>query len=282
MRSSQSPLRRQEVLVSWKKFLIIPNVIRLQRRAPKDVSTRWNEYWASVRETGEHGDVLWDTESPLEAQRYLDHLRQHSDLSLPVIDVGCGNGRLTRILADVFPFALGVDLSPSAITRATEESRGIGNLSFRSLDMTAPATGQRLAAELGEANAFIRGVFHVLDRSERLAMAGNLRDLLGVRGTLLLAETNFQGSPLDYLEVLGATPTWLPRPLERAIATGIPRPSRFGSAELAECFPAGQWQPLVTERTGIDTVPMRGPDKPETLPGFLAVLRTRREAGKNA
>lgn len=267
--------------MGWKKILIIPRVMTLQRRAPKAVSTRWDKYWASVGETGTHGDVIWDVESPLEAQRYLAHLRQHSDLSLPVVDVGCGNGRLTRALAEVFPTALGVDLAPHAITRANEESRGISNLEFRALDMTAPGAGKRLATELGEANVFVRGVLHVLDPSARRAMAGNMRDLLGAGGTLLLAETNFPGSALDYIAYLGATPTWLPKPLERAIGAGIPRPSRFGSAELAECFPAAQWQSLVKETTLIETVPMRGLSEPESLPGFLAVLRTRPDVKSN-
>jgi SAM-dependent methyltransferase len=267
--------------VSWKKLLLIPKMIRLQRDAPEEVSTQWEGYWANVEQTGTHGDVLWDAESPLEAQLYLDHLRQHSDTSLPVIDVGCGNGRLTRALLGVFPFALGVDLAPSAITRAAQESRGISNLAFRSLDMTAPGSGRELAGEFGEANVFVRGVFHVLDRSERRAMAGNLRDLLGPRGTLLLAETNFPGNSLDYLEYLGATLTRLPPPLERAISAGIPRPTRFGNVELADCFPANQWHLLVTETTVIYTVPMRGLDEREALPGFLAVIRTRPEASDN-
>jgi SAM-dependent methyltransferase len=270
-----------EVLVSWKKFLVIPKMIRLQRDAPEEVSTQWEGYWASVEQTGTHGDVVWDAESPLEAQLYLDLLRQHSDTSLPVIDAGCGNGRFTRALVDVFPFALGVDLAPSAITRAAQESRGISNVAFRSLDMTVPGAGRELTAELGEANVFVRGVFHVLDRSERRAMASNLRDLLGTRGTLLVAETNFPGSSLDYLEYLGVTPRRVPRPLERAIRAGIPRPSRFGNVELADCFPANQWHLLVTETTVIYTVPMRGLNEREALPGFLAVINTRRGIPNN-
>lgn len=267
--------------MSWKKFLIVPKVVRLQRGAPKDVGTRWDQYWAAVRRTGAGGDVIWDADSPLEAQHYLDRLRQHSDTSLPVIDVGCGNGRFSRALADAFPFVLGVDLAASAITRAAEESPGISNMAFRSLDMSAPGAGRELAAEFGEMNVFVRGVFHVLDRSERHAMAGNLRDLLGARGTLLLAETNFPGSSLSYLEYLGVTPTRLPQPLERAISSGIPRPSPFGNAELAECFPANQWHLLVTETTVIYTVPMRGLHEGETLPGLLAVIRTQRQTPSN-
>lgn len=261
--------------MSWKKFLIIPYVMRLQRQAPREVSGRWDGYWAVVRETGSYGDVIWDVDSPAEAEGYLEVLRQHSDTSLPVVDVGCGNGRLTRRLATTFPSALGVDLSPHAITLAVQESQGLHDVAFRSLDMTAPAAGAQLAAELGEVNVVVRGVFHVLDRTARLALVSNIRDLLGTRGTLLLAETNFPGSSVDYLEQLGARPNRLPRPLELAITAGIPRPSRFGSAELAECFPSSSWHLLVTEATGIDIVPPWGLGPPTTLPGCLAVLRTR-------
>jgi len=263
--------------VSWKKLLIVPNVIRVQRQAPKDVSTRWDQYWASVRQTGSHGDVLWDSDSRLEGDQYLDQMHQHCDTSLPVVDVGCGNGRFTRMLAEVFPFALGLDISPSAVSRAAQESDGIKNVSFRPVDMTERAAGSALASELGEANVFVRGVFHVLDKPERVAMATNLRDVLGARGTVLLAETNYPGSSLDYLEHLGATATWLPEPLKKAIGAGIPRPSHFGEAELAECFPANHWPPLLIQSTSILTVPMRGTDDTDSLPGYLALLRASSE-----
>jgi SAM-dependent methyltransferase len=264
--------------VSWKRILILPNVLRLQRQAPKDVSTRWDAYWKGISRTGEHGDVLWDTESTTEAERYLEELRRHGDLSLPIVDAGCGNGRFTRMLAAVFPFTLGVDVAPHAITRAIDESRGIPNLEFRAVDLTSPLAGTELAGELGEANVLVRGLFHTLERSDRRVLAENLRDVLGARGTLLLAETDFPGSVLEYLQHLGATPTSLPKPLERAITTGIPRPAHFGSAELAECFPADEWEVLVSERSFIETVPLRTSDEPESLPGWLAILRTRQPA----
>lgn len=264
--------------MSWKSVLIVPNILWRQRHAPKEVSTRWDAYWGSISSTGDHGEVLWDSESAAEAERYLEELRRHCDLTLPIVDAGCGNGRFARLLAGVFPFTLGVDLAPRAIALANAESRGIPNLAFRAVDLTAPRVGAKLAAELGEANVFVRGVLHTLERRNRQVMAENLRDILGARGTLLLAETDFPGSILEYLEHLGATPISLPRPLERAIATGIPRPTHFGSAEMADCFHADEWDVLVSERSVIETVPLRTLDEPETLPGWLAILRTRQPA----
>ncbi|MGB3686914.1 MAG: class I SAM-dependent methyltransferase [Ornithinimicrobium sp.] len=261
--------------MSWKKILNLPNAIRLARQAPKDVDGRWDRYWADVKVTGSHGDVLWDPEGPEEAQSYVDHLRRTADPSLPVVDAGCGNGRITRMLAAEYPSAIGIDLAPHAISRAEEESRGIDNISFRALDLTTAGLGRQLAAELGEVNVLVRGVLHTLSRTDATALATNLREMLGRGGTLLLAETNFLGGGLAYLEHLGATPTQMPPPLARAVATGIPVPASFGGPQLAQCFPADQWQVLLSGVASISTVPMREPDVPEQIPGFLALLRTR-------
>lgn len=261
--------------MSWKKLLIVPSVIRLGRQVPKDASSRWDRYWAGVEATGSHGDVLWDAEGHEEGTRYLDELRSHADPSLAVVDAGCGNGRLTRMLAAEFPSAVGIDLAPHAISRAQEESRGIDNISFRAMDLTTPGVGRRLVTELGEVNVLVRGVFHTLGRAGGTAMAANLREMLGGGGTLLLAETNFLGDGLAYLEYLGATLTQMPPTLARAVAAGIPAPAPFGGPQLAQCFPAEQWQVLLSAVASIATVPMRGPDVPEKIPGFLAVLRTR-------
>ncbi|MEP7092020.1 MAG: class I SAM-dependent methyltransferase [Nocardioidaceae bacterium] len=260
--------------MSWKKFLIVPNAIRLSRQAPKDVDARWDLYWADVKVTGTHGDVLWDPEEPEEARGYLDELRRRADTSLAVVDAGCGNGRITRMLAAEYPSAVGIDLAPHAISRAEEESRGIDNISFRALDLTTPGVGRRLATELGEVNILVRGVFHTLGREGGTALATNLRAMLGGRGTLLLAETNVS-SGLGYLEYLGATSTQMPAPLARAVAAGIPAPAPFGGPQFAQCFPVDQWQVLLSEPTSIATVPMGEPDVPDQIPGFLAVLRAR-------
>lgn len=242
-------------------------------RAPRDIASRWDRYWAGVQTTGDGGDVLWDSSSSDEARRYLDLLVAHADPDLPVIDVGCGNGRFTRALASRFPRALGADLSPHAIDRAREESGDVANVEFRAVDMVGPD-----AAQLGGPyNVFVRGVLHVLDAPARRRLASNIGDLLGARGTALIAETNYPGPILGYLESLGAGPRGLPHPLARAISSGLPGPSPFGEAELDDSFPPARWERvLVDERSRITTVPMSRADTPDTIPAFLAVLRPHR------
>jgi hypothetical protein len=119
-------------------------------------------------------------------------------------------------------------------------------------------------------------VLHVLDAPDRARVAANLAGLVGPGGVVLLAETNYPGPLLGYLESLGAGPRGLPRPLARAITTGIPRPSRFGRAELDAAFPDDEWDVLlVDDAARITTVPMTGPATPGSVPGFLALLRHR-------
>ena len=251
--------------------LLVPRVAWLSHRALKQTNAGWDRYWSRVRTTGERGDVLWDSGGDREQLSYLEIMRGQVDETLTVIDIGCGNGRFTRWLADRFPCALGLDLSPAAIARAKLESLDVPNVDFRALDATTSAVGRDLLSELGECNVFVRGVFHVLGRAAQLSLAENLGPLVGVRGRLFLAETNFPGSQLAYLAHLGATPWRIPAPLERAIAD-LPKPGHFGHCELRGCFPEAEWKIITAGETTIETVPMRGGTDPELIPGYYALL----------
>jgi SAM-dependent methyltransferase len=266
--------------MNWRRLLLVAHVAWLARRSPRDVASRWDRFWADVSSTGDGGDVLWDASDPGEARRYVDLLAAHADPARPVVDLGCGNGRFTRALATRFPRTVGVDGSPQAIERARTESgseSGSAGPEYRVADLTTAGTGQRLAAELGPCTAFVRGVLHALDPPSRTRFADNTADLVGTGGIVLIAETNHQGSLLSYLESLGGGPRGLPRPLARAITTGIPRPSRFGTAELDASFPADRWERvLVDDDTRIATVPMHvGGRRYEGVPGYVALLRRR-------
>ena len=218
--------------------------------------------------------MLWDTSDLDEISTYLPHLRKHLDASLLMIDAGCGNGGFTRRLAAEFPTIMGLDLSPNAVALARRESAGASDIDFRVLDLTVPGSTAGLAEEFQPANIFVRGVFHILNPADRAVMARNLLPLVGARGRVFLAETNYRGSSLGYLESLGATPRAIPNPLERAIRD-LPRPGHFGADERAEAFPSAEWELLADGPTVIETIPLRGPTEPEQIPGYYAVLAPR-------
>ncbi|WP_253905182.1 class I SAM-dependent methyltransferase [Arthrobacter sp. H14] len=259
------------------KLLLLPRVLRLSAKVPKDPHVAWNQYWAGVEATGAGGDVLWDAGDERELNGYLERLRHHLDPGLPIIDVGCGHGSFTRSLARYFPQAVGVDVSAHAVERAQNESSEVSNVTYRVLDCTADGSGAALRAEFGEANVFVRGVFHVLDRRARAALAANLHPVVGGRGRVFLAETDFQGNGLQYMAHLGAVPGNIPAPLERAIAN-LPRPGHFGRPEREAAFDAGQWVLCEDGATSIETVPMSPAGKPERIPGYFAVLGNRNGA----
>ncbi|BCW46719.1 class I SAM-dependent methyltransferase [Arthrobacter sp. StoSoilB5] len=265
------------MLSAFRKYLLIPRLIRLSSAAPKDPLTAWDRYWGNVRSTGATGDVLWDSGSPHELEGYLPKLAR-LDPSLPVVDVGCGNGSFTRLLAQHFPHALGLDYSPHAVDRARQESGDLTTASFAVCDMTAPDASQTVATALaaagwtGDANVFIRGVLHVLDSKGRAALADNLLPIVGFRGGVFLTETNFPGTPVDYVSHLGATRQSIPAPLEWAIR-GLPMPGRFGSAQRAKAFPTADWVLLEEGASSIETRPLSNPSDPDLIPGYYALLR---------
>lgn len=74
---------------AWRKYLLLPRLIRLSRSAPKDRPLAWDRYWAGITSTGPGGEVLWDAGTDHEFLGYRDILLRHLDPMLPVVDVGC-------------------------------------------------------------------------------------------------------------------------------------------------------------------------------------------------
>ncbi|MBG6215762.1 SAM-dependent methyltransferase [Arthrobacter sp. CAN_A6] len=250
---------------------MVPRVALLSTRAPRDPTKAWEGYWSRVRQTGAGGEVLWDSASDAEWNQYEGLIQKWMDLTLPVVDVGCGNGTFTRRLARVFPLALGVDVARSAVDRAELESADLSRTDYRAADFTTAGTGAAIRAEYGLVNVFVRGVLHVLRKDQQRALARNLADLVvGNPGKVLLTETNFRGNPLAYLQSLGATPGDIPEQLERAISS-IPVPGRFGAGERAATFPAEDWHVDSEGPVTIEAVTMTA-GGPTAIPGYYAML----------
>jgi SAM-dependent methyltransferase len=257
------------------RALMVPRVAWLGKRTPKSLPDGWNHYWSSVRSTGVGGDVLWDTGDLGEIPVYLPIMQEHMDMTLPIIDIGCGNGRFTRRLAPYFPLTIGIDLSTSAIALARRESADTPEVKFEAFDATVAGATTGLAAKYAPSNVFVRGLFHVLSPSARVELAKNLLPLVGATGRVFFSETNFRGNGMEYLESLGVTPLRVPEPLQRAIRD-LPRPGHFGAEETAASFAAVDWELLVDGPSVIETIPLRGPTEPETIPGYFAIMAPRR------
>jgi SAM-dependent methyltransferase len=242
-------------------------------RSPRDQGLAWDRFWASIRRTGPDGEVIWDAASADELDGVRAHALAHMATDLPVVDVGCGNGRFSRLLAGSFPQVLGIDISAHAVRRAEEESGDVDNVMYRVLDASAVGAGKQLFEELGEANVFMRGVFHVFEAEQRERAVANLRDLIGQHGVVYFAETNYAGDPLDQLVAQGATATDMPEPLRKCIAAGIKPPRHFGEAQLAALFPPAYWETLRSGPMTMHGVPLTAKGDFEPIPGFYAIVR---------
>ncbi|MEU6466925.1 AMP-binding protein [Streptomyces sp. NPDC046976] len=235
----------------------------------------WERYWSSVDATGRGGDVLWDADDADEMRWLLDTTARHLDPALPVIDLGCGNGRYARALATRFHAVVGVDVSPTAIARARTEGSGSGDLSFEVLDPGDPAAVEALAKRIGPANVFIRAVLHVLGEEERAATAAALAVLTGGRGGVLLIEPDYARDSFGYLGHVGGArgrAAHLVRPLE---AAGVRHSTPFGPADLDRYFPADRWRRLsagAAQMYAVDPESDRGAIR---VPGYLAAVRPR-------
>jgi SAM-dependent methyltransferase len=260
--------------MSWRKYLLVPGLVVKGFGPSPRPRAAWEGFWRAVHRTGPEGDVLWDGAGEAELAWWRATAPAHLDASLPLLDMGCGNGRLSRMFAGMFPSVLGVDLAAAAVEVAQRESGNTPGVRFRQLDVTAPDAADVLLRELGPANVVVRGIFHVLSPADRRRAADTLAAVLAGRGSLLLLETNWRGDALGYLEHLGGRQGRLPAALDRLIEARLPRPKAFGPRELAAAFPASRWL-RVTEGP-VDIAPVRtlGPDAARTIPGYHAVLRT--------
>jgi SAM-dependent methyltransferase len=259
--------------VSLRKYLLLPQVLRLSLLAPRDQRQAWERYWSEIGSTGPHGQVLWDAGVRDEMDAAIGRLRVHADMSLPVVDLGCGNGRQARALAAYASRVVGLDAAESAVRRAADESEDVPNAEFRHADVTEPGLGERLHAELGDVNVHLRGVLHVVDAAHRPAVVENIRVLLGDRGVVHLCETDVPGDALEYLEVQGATPTSMPDVVRRLVAAGLRPPSHFGAGEVATHFPDAAWCVLASGPTTMHGVPLNEGGPLQLIPSYFAVLR---------
>ena len=261
--------------MSLSKYLMIPRLAWFSLRAPRNQQKAWERYWSGIRRTGRDGDVLWDAESEDELGQSRSLLEAHMDTTLPIVDIGCGNGSHTRMLARCFPRVMGIDVSAAAVDTAREESRDVENIEYRAVDCTTPGIGARPAAELGECNVHVRGVFHVLNHKKRRIMVQNVADILGERGTLYLLETNHDGNPLDFLSHLGATPGSIPGPLQRVVESGIRVPTAVGERLYRKYFSDDEWQTLHCDEAAIHTTLGRDGDELHSVRGLCAIARRR-------
>ncbi|MFJ1707076.1 class I SAM-dependent methyltransferase [Kitasatospora sp. NPDC088346] len=186
----------------------------------------WEGFWAEC--TGEPGEAFWDADATLTAAPHTALLAAHADRTLPIVDLGCGNGTQTRYLAGYFPRAVGVDLSAAAVAHA-RRTDGDAVAEFEQLDLTDLVAVRRLGDRLGESNAYLRAVLHQSDPADRAPVAAAVALLLGRRGRGFVVEPTAAAKAV--LHQVAERPGGPPEKLRRVRRHQL-RPAEVASDEL--------------------------------------------------
>lgn len=192
----------------------------------------WEGYWAATSD--EPGEAIWDAEPGLSAVPHSRLLLPYADATLPVVDLGCGNGTQTRHLATLFPRAIGVDLSHAAIEHARKADTGQA-AEFERVDLTDTDAVRALRDRIGDTNVYMRAVIHQSDPEARPAVAAAVATLLGARGRAFVAELT--PASKDVLQRASQGPDGPGPKLRRVFAHGL-KPASATDEEVPQLLRA--------------------------------------------
>ncbi|MFJ6739849.1 class I SAM-dependent methyltransferase [Streptomyces sp. NPDC091279] len=201
-----------------------------------DVSPRyresWEGYWRATSDTP--GEAIWDIDPALSAVPHSELLLPHADTSLPVVDLGCGNGTQTRYLATLFPRAIGVDLSQAAIDHARRADPA-GVAEFEQLNLVDRDAVLALRERIGDANIYMRAVIHQSEPQDRAAVADAVATLLGSRGRAFVTELTHASKAV--LQQAMQDPGGPPEKLRRVFTHGL-KPADAEDMEIPDLLHA--------------------------------------------
>jgi SAM-dependent methyltransferase len=265
------------------KFYSHVLLFRLQGGSPREYRRQWESYWRTIHTTGPGGEVLWDSAPERASAEDLRRFVEHLDPSLPLVDLGCGNGRQSRFLARHFKQVIGIDVSPSAIELARRETVGLpeeSKISYRVWNGAVAGEAEALHAEIGDANVYMRTVFHCVQTPDRPCFVDSLATLLGERGTLYQIELS-QGALDTFRKLPGDSPSGLPELVHNVVRNGI-HPIGFSKRDRERYYPDDRWTVLAQgDAVTIETVRL-GHGSEALVPANFLVLRPRRAAAGKA
>jgi 2-polyprenyl-3-methyl-5-hydroxy-6-metoxy-1,4-benzoquinol methylase len=241
----------------------------------------WENYWHATSQLVEKADEdaasIWDGEADVVAARDLKRFQSSADASLPLIDLGCGSGIQTRYLAGHFARVIGVDVSDSALSIARAQNSAT-NVEYRQLDVFDAAAVERLHAQLGDVNIYMRTLLHLVQPEARPAFAASVSNLLGRRGTLYLHELG--GAAHAYFGGF-IQRNGMPVRLARVVSTGI-RPGSVDREQVLSMFSPERFEMIADGETSSEPVrvrvvgnPPRLAEEPWAPPAYFMVLKPR-------
>ncbi|MDQ0993931.1 class I SAM-dependent methyltransferase [Streptomyces sp. V3I7] len=223
----------------------------------------WEGFWDEAPD--EPGAVFWDAEPTLTAGPHLGLFEPYlEDPDLPLIDLGCGNGTQTRFLAGRFTHVVGADIAEAALRHARRADPA-DLATYRLLDAAEKGEAERLHAELGDANVYMRGVLHQAEPDDRQPLVDGLAALIGERGRAFVVELSEAARPV--LLGLAQSPSGPPPKLAPIFRHGI-APGEVADDAVPEYLRAAGLtvlasgeMPLVTTEFSADGIRIELPSK---------------------
>ncbi|MFF1417760.1 class I SAM-dependent methyltransferase [Streptomyces sp. NPDC058280] len=214
-----------------------------------DASQRYRKAWEGFwRETSDApGEAIWDSDPALASVPHSELLLPYADVSLPVVDLGCGNGTQTRYLATRFARAVGVDLSHAAIELARRADTA-KVAEFEQLDLVDHDAVRALRERLGDTNVYMRAVIHQSEPQDRPAVAEAVAELLGGRGRAFVVELTPASKAV--LQKAAEGPGGPPEKLRRVFDHGL-KPAGAAEEEVPELLRAAGLTVLATGDTAL-------------------------------
>jgi SAM-dependent methyltransferase len=231
----------------------------------ESLSHEWESYWATV--DGNPGEIFWDADLA-DSTEDLTLIGDLFDRRLPLLDVGCGNGRQARFFANHFDRVIGVDISAAAVARARAVADA-RTISYQLLDLYRPIDAQRLHEEVGDANVYVRWVLHGIPPVYRDTAVRSIERLLGDEGTLYLKEPSPAAEHYIRPVIEGHEP---PPGLTRTFIANL-LPGTFSEQDRATLFPPDRFRFFAHGTTSIRTVNHFPSGRPITMPALYALLR---------
>lgn len=148
----------------------------------------WESYWQTINENSAGFKIFWDSMPENASMEDLARFQSYMEPDLPLLDMGCGNGRQTRFLARFFDRVIGVDISQAAVELARKETGEVENIEYRVLNAVNIEEAEALHAEFGDFNIYMRGVLHLIKMRDRKNFISSLEVLLGEKGVLYQIE----------------------------------------------------------------------------------------------
>lgn len=199
---------------------------------------RWESYWRAQPARGQ--EAVFDSEARPAVAEHLPLFQHYFDAALPVVDLACGTGTQTRYLATLYARVIGVDFAEAALELA-RQLNAAPNVEYRLLDLRDTDAAEALHGELGDVNAYMRGLFHQMDEVDRVRAVDSVAWLLGAGGHLFDVELAPEATSI--IRELAGRPEGLPPKLAQIFKHGI-TPASWRDGELEQLLRTGGLEQL--------------------------------------